>query len=142
MTSALVSEGTAVCTEAGGRRQSLGSVQLCLALLQGNTAGAEERSCGSWGTPEHWLPADPSVSHAPPGQEKQWVGLARSTGDAGGYLQVGGLHLRSVSHLAALQPLKDDAHLAVRSLAAGTILMMRRETRPATLRDWLAELCC
>ncbi|XP_021237182.1 uncharacterized protein LOC110390253 isoform X2 [Numida meleagris] len=42
----------------------------------------------------------------------------------------------------ALQPLEDDPHLAVRSLAAGTILSLKREMRPATARDWLVQLCC
>ena len=69
MKSAVVSEGSAACAGAGAGGQSLGGMQLCLALLQGNAEG--EHSCGRWGTPEQWLPTDPSVSHAPLGLEEQ-----------------------------------------------------------------------
>ncbi|XP_040512142.1 uncharacterized protein LOC112530684 [Gallus gallus] len=43
----------------------------------------------------------------------------------------------------ALQPLEDDAHPAVRSLAAGTIQMLRHERQQAaSARSRLAALCC
>lgn len=45
--------------------------------------------------------------------------------------------------VAALQPLEDDAHPAVRSLAAGTIQMLRHERQQAaSARSRLAALCC
>ncbi|OXB72621.1 UNVERIFIED_CONTAM: hypothetical protein H355_016390 [Colinus virginianus] len=52
---------------------------------------------------------DPSVSHAPPGLEKQWVGLARSGANA------------------ALEPLKNDADPSVRSAATGIIQRYQRQ---------------
>ncbi|XP_069633945.1 maestro heat-like repeat family member 5 isoform X1 [Haliaeetus albicilla] len=80
-----------------GRGQSLGSVLLCLALLQGDASRAEERLRGIWGIPEQQLPADAFVPPAPSGQGKGWVGLAWSGGGAWVSLQIGGFQLCSLS---------------------------------------------
>ena len=83
-----------MCRGWWGRGQSLGSVLLCLDLLQGNTSRAEEHLRG---ISAQQLPAGPFVPRAPPGQGKGWVGLARSGGDAWGSLQTGGFQLCSLS---------------------------------------------
>lgn len=85
-----------MCQGWWGRGQSLGSVLLCLALLQGNASRAEEHLRGIWGIPEQQFPGDPFVPPAPPGQGKGWVGLAWSGGDAWGSLQIGGFQLCSL----------------------------------------------
>ena len=72
----MVSRGCAGLAGAGGAGTEPGQVLLCLALLWGSAAGAEERVGGIWGVPEQQLPADPLLAPAPPGQGKRRMGLA------------------------------------------------------------------
>ena len=126
--------------------QSLGSVQLCLALLQGNTEGAEEHSWGRWPTPEQWLSADPLVSPLSPDQEKHWGG-GGGWHDPKGMLialcRLGVLISALFPSATALQPLEHKTCLIVCSLATATILMLRRQRQQAEPPwSWLAALQC
>lgn len=125
-----------------GRGQSLGSVLLCLALLQGDAARAEERPWGIWA----FLSSSFQLMHL-----SHLLHLARERGGWGwhGLEGVPGCLCRWVGFssvlfppAAALQLLEKDAELSVSSLAAQTMLTLRSPREQPTSGWTLWALCC